>query len=374
MFKVQSYEFIAIICKLFSFIVFIFVFMKGNRRVLLGMSGGTDSSVAALLLQDAGYEVTGVTFRFYEKDGNTEYLDDARDLCARLGVPHLISDQREAFRTTIIDYFIREYMAGHTPVPCTLCNNYLKWPLLRQLADERGIYHLATGHYVRKLMLEGHWHITTGADADKDQSFFLWGLPQDIMERMLLPMGDLTKIRVREIAEERGFLKAATKKDSIGVCFCPMDYRTFLRNNVSVEAIQKGKFFDEKGNFIAWHEGYPFYTIGQRRGLGIDLNRAVFVKEIIPSENKVVLGDLKSLEKVEMRLKDWNIINPSLLLGHDDVIVKIRYRKQANRCTVTLLPDNTLHVQLHEPLTAIAAGQAAAFYRDDVVLGGGIII
>ena len=374
MFKVQSYEFIAIICKLFSFIVFIFVFMKGNRRVLLGMSGGTDSSVAALLLQDAGYEVTGVTFRFYEKDGNTEYLDDARDLCARLGIPHLISDQREAFRNTIIDYFIREYMAGHTPVPCTLCNNYLKWPLLRQLADERGIYHLATGHYVRKRMIEGYWHITTGADADKDQSFFLWGLPQDIMERMLLPMGDLTKIRVREIAEERGFLKAATKKDSIGVCFCPMDYRTFLRNNVSVEAIQKGKFFDEKGNFIAWHEGYPFYTIGQRRGLGIDLNRAVFVKEIIPSENKVVLGDLKSLEKMEMRLKDWNIINPSLLLGHDDVIVKIRYRKQANRCTVTLLPDNTLHVQLHEPLTAIAAGQAAAFYRDDVILGGGIII
>ena len=374
MFKVQSYEFIAIICKLFSFIVFIFVFMKGNRRVLLGMSGGTDSSVAALLLQDAGYEVTGVTFRFYEKDGNTEYLDDARDLCARLGIPHLISDQREAFRNTIIDYFIREYMAGHTPVPCTLCNNYLKWPLLRQLADERGIYHLATGHYVRKRMIEGYWHITTGADSDKDQSFFLWGLPQDIMERMLLPMGDLTKIRVREIAEERGFLKAATKKDSIGVCFCPMDYRTFLRNNVSVEAIQKGKFFDEKGNFIAWHEGYPFYTIGQRRGLGIDLNRAVFVKEIIPSENKVVLGDLKSLEKMEMRLKDWNIINPSLLLGHDDVIVKIRYRKQANRCTVMLLPDNTLHVQLHEPLTAIAAGQAAAFYRDDVILGGGIII
>ena len=374
MFKVQSYEFIAIICKLFSFIVFIFVFMKGNRRVLLGMSGGTDSSVAALLLQDAGYEVTGVTFRFYEKVGNTEYLDDARDLCARLGVPHLISDQREAFRTTIIDYFIREYMAGHTPVPCTLCNNYLKWPLLRQLADERGIYHLATGHYVRKRMIEGYWHITTGADADKDQSFFLWGLPQDIMERMLLPMGDLTKVRVREIAEERGFLKAATKKDSIGVCFCPMDYRSFLRKEVAVEAIQKGKFFDEKGNFIAWHEGYPFYTIGQRRGLGIDLNRAVFVKEIIPSENKVVLGDLKSLEKTEMRLKDWNIINPSLLLGHDDVIVKIRYRKQANRCTVTLQPDNTLHVQLHEPLTAIAAGQAAAFYRDDVVLGGGIIM
>ena len=371
--KLQSYEFIAIIYNLFSFIVFIFVAMTENRKVLLGMSGGTDSSVAALLLQDAGYEVTGVTFRFYEKDGNTEYLDDARDLCRRLGIPHIVSDHREAFRTTIIDYFIREYMEGHTPVPCTLCNNFLKWPLLRQLADEQGIYHLSTGHYVRKRNIDGRWHITAGADADKDQSFFLWGLPQDILERMLLPMGDLTKLRVREIAEERGFLKAATKKDSIGVCFCPMDYRSFLRQEVPAACIQKGKFLDEAGNFIAWHEGYPFYTIGQRRGLGIDLNRAVFVKEILPSENKVVLGDLKSLEKTEMLLKDWCITNPEILLGKDDVIVKIRYRKQANRCTVTLLPDNTLRVQLHEPLTAIANGQAAAFYRDDVVLGGGII-
>ena len=187
-------------------------------------------------------------------------------------------------------------------------------------------------------------------------------------------MGALTKQRVREIAQERGFLKAAGKKDSIGVCFCPMDYRTFLRNNVPANAIQKGNFVDENGNFIATHEGYPFYTIGQRRGLGIDLNKAVFVKNIIPAENLVVLGDLKSLEHTEMRLKNYNIINPELLLGKDDVIIKIRYRKQANRCTVTLLDDNTLHVQLHEPLTAIAPGQAAAFYRDDVVLGGGIIM
>lgn len=348
--------------------------MKPNQRVLLGMSGGTDSSVAALLLQDAGYEVTGVTFRFYEKDENTEYLDDARDLCRRLGIPHLVSDQREHFRTTIIDYFIREYMDGRTPVPCTLCNNYLKWPLLCQLADEREIFYVATGHYVQKRMIEGYWHITAGVDSDKDQSFFLWGLPQRVMERMLLPMGQLTKSRVREIAEERGFQKTATKKDSIGVCFCPMDYRSFLRRELPEGSIQKGKFFDEKGNFIAWHEGYPFYTIGQRRGLGIDLNRAVFVKEIFPSENKVVLGDLKSLEKTEMRLKDWNLVHPSLVLGKEDVIVKIRYRKQANRCTVTLLPDHTLQVQLHEPLTAIAAGQAAAFYREDVLLGGGIII
>lgn len=348
--------------------------MEPKKRVLLGMSGGTDSSVAALLLQDAGYEVFGVTFRFYERQGSMEYLDDAQELCHHLGIQHIISDQRELFQTTIIDYFIREYMAGNTPVPCTLCNNYLKWPLLRQIADEMGIYHIATGHYVQKQCVEGYWHIINGADEDKNQSFFLWGLPQDILERMVLPMGGLTKQRVREIAEERGFLKAARKKDSLGVCFCPMDYRTFLRENVAAEAIKRGRFVDEDDNFIAMHEGYPFYTIGQRRGLGIDLNQAVFVKKIIPSENKVVLGNLKSLERTEMRLKDWNIINPALLLDREDVVVKIRYRKQENRCTVTLLPDNTLHIQLHEPLTAIAAGQAAAFYRGNLLLGGGIIM
>ena len=347
--------------------------MDAKKRVLLGMSGGTDSSVAALLLQDAGYEVVGVTFRFYERDGCSEYLDDARELCLRLGIQHIVSDQREHFKKTIIDYFVSEYMSGHTPVPCTLCNNYLKWPLLCQIADEMGIYHIATGHYVQKQKIDGFWHITNGADEDKNQSFFLWGLPQDILERMVLPMGGLTKQRVREIAEERGFLKAAKKKDSLGVCFCPMDYRTFLRDRVPAEAIQKGEFVDTEGNFIASHEGYPFYTIGQRRGLGVDLNQAVFVKEILPAENKVVLGNLKSLERTEMRLKDWNIINPEQLLGKDDVIVKIRYRKQENRCTVTLLSDNTLHIQLHEPLTAIAPGQAAAFYRGDMVLGGGII-
>lgn len=338
------------------------------------MSGGTDSSVAALLLQDAGYEVTGITFRFYEKDNNTEYLEDARDLCKRLGIKHLTHDVRDTFRQTIIDYFIREYMAGHTPVPCTLCNNNLKWPLLQKIADEKGIYHFATGHYVRRRLIDGFYHITAGADPDKDQSFFLWGLPQDILQRMLLPMGELTKTRVREIAAERGFLKAAHKRDSLGVCFCPMDYRTFLRRELPEGSIRPGKFFDETGHFIASHEGYPFYTIGQRRGLGIDLNRAVFVKEIIPDENKVILSDLKALEKTEMRLKEWNITNPASLLGKDDIIVKIRYRKQANRCTVTLQPGNTLHVQLHEPLTAIAAGQAAAFYKEDIVLGGGIIL
>lgn len=348
--------------------------MKPNRKVLLGMSGGTDSSVAAMLLQDAGYEVSAVTFRFFERQGDTSYIDDAKEICRRLGIPHRVYDVREEFRKEIIGYFIREYLSARTPVPCTVCNNKLKWPLLARLADEAGIRHIATGHYVRRMEVDGHYYITQGTDPDKDQSFFLWGLPQDILQRCLLPMGNITKPAVRQMAQERGFLKVATKKDSIGVCFCPMDYRSFLLSELPEGTIRPGKFYDEQGNYIARHEGYPFYTIGQRRGLGIDLNRPVFVKEIHPEENKVILGDLKSLEKHEMMLTDCNVISPEMLLDRDDVIVRIRYRKQANRCVVHLLPDGTLHVRLLEPLTAIASGQAAAFYRDGMVLGGGIIL
>ena len=375
--------------------------MEENKRVLLGMSGGTDSSVAAMRLLEAGDEGTGVTFRFYELNDSTEYLEDARHLAERLGIRHITYDAREIFREQIIEYFVQEYMVGHTPVPCTLCNNYLKWPLLSKIADEMGIFYIATGHYVRKVKVDDTYYITYAADSDKDQTFFLWGLKQDILRRMLLPMGDITKVEARAFAAERGFQKVAVKRDSLGVCFCPMDYRSFLKKwlvsncqpqvsncqpQVSVgqpqvsagqtwsAEVRRGRFVDEKGDFIAWHEGYPFYTVGQRRGLGIHLNRAVFVKEIRPEKNEVVLASLQALEKTEMLLKDWNIVNRERLLGHADIIVKIRYRKQENHCTVTVTPDNFLHVQLHEPLTAIASGQAAAFYKDGLLLGGGIIV
>lgn len=368
--------------------------MEENKRVLLGMSGGTDSSVAAMRLLEAGYEVTGVTFRFYELNDSTEYLEDARHLAERLGIRHITYDAREIFREQIIEYFVHEYMVGHTPVPCTLCNNYLKWPLLSKIADEMGIFYIATGHYVRKVKVDDTYYITYAADSDKDQTFFLWGLKQDILRRMMLPMGDITKVEARAFAAERGFQKVAVKRDSLGVCFCPMDYRSFLKMwlvsncqpQVSVgqpqvsagqtwsAEVRRGRFVDEKGDFIAWHEGYPFYTVGQRRGLGIHLNRAVFVKEIRPEKNEVVLASLQALEKTEMFLKDWNIVNRERLLGHADIIVKIRYRKQENHCTVTVTLDNFLHVQLHEPLTAIASGQAAAFYKDGLLLGGGIIV
>ena len=375
--------------------------IEENKRVLLGMSGGTDSSVAAMRLLEAGYEVIGVTFRFYELNGSTEYLEDARNLAERLGIRHITYDAREIFAQQIIEYFVQEYLAGRTPVPCTLCNNYLKWPLLAKIADEMGIFYIATGHYAQNIQLNETFYITYAADSDKDQTFFLWGLKQDILNRMLLPMGDITKAEARAWAAEHGFRKVATKKDSIGVCFCPMDYRTFLKdwlvrngkmlvsnseasiNNSQTsgsdkqtwsDRIRRGRFVDEKGNFIAWHEGYPFYTIGQRRGLGIHLNRPVFVKEIDPENNEVMLASLSSLEKTEMWLKDWNLVNQERTLGRSDIIVKIRYRKQENHGTITVTSDHLLHVQLHEPLTAIAPGQAAAFYGDGLLLGGGIIV
>ena len=312
--------------------------MKSAKRVLLGMSGGTDSSVAAMLLQEAGYEVTGVTFRFYDSEGFEESLDDARNLASRLNIPHIIYDARELFRERIIRYFVDEYLSAR--------------------------------------FRDGYYFIAPAADRDKDQTFFLWGLQQNILERMLLPMGDWTKNEVRAYAAKRGFERTATKKDSLGVCFCPMDYRSFLQREVPQDALPgKGQFLDESGTFLGWHEGYPFYTIGQRRGLGIHLNRPVFVKEIHKERNEVILAPLASLYKEEMLLKDWNIVDTSRLLNSEDVIVRIRYRKQANHCTVSITDENLLHVLLREPLESIASGQAAAFYDEaGLLLGGGIIL
>lgn len=340
------------------------------------MSGGTDSSVAAMMLQESGYEVTGVTFRFYETGDSTEHLDDARSLASRLGIEHITYDARDIFRSRIIRYFLDEYLAGRTPVPCTLCNNELKWALLAKIADEKDIYWISTGHYVRRVLSEEKYYIAPAADKDKDQTFFLWGLKQDILGRMLLPMGDMTKSDARAYAAARGYERVATKKDSIGVCFCPLDYRSFLRREVPAAQLPgKGRFVDEKGDFLGWHEGYPFYTIGQRRGLGIHLNRVVFVKEISVERNEVVLAPLSSLYKEEMFLKEWNLVDDRRVLEADEVIVKIRYRKQANRCKVTLADHGMLHIRLIEPLESIAPGQAAAFYDSEgLLLGGGIIV
>ncbi|MFA6872698.1 MAG: tRNA 2-thiouridine(34) synthase MnmA [Bacteroidaceae bacterium] len=361
-----------------------------KNTVLLGMSGGTDSSVAAMLLQEAGYKVTGVTFRFWDSfefietlkifpNALPSYIEEAKALARSLNIEHFVYDARATFRTQIVNYFISEYMAARTPVPCAICNNLLKWPLLAQLADEKGIEYIATGHYVRLIESPSQTlFVRQGLDPDKDQSFFLWGLSEALLRRIIFPLGEYTKTDVRAIAAARGYQKVATKRDSLGVCFCPMDYRSFLRRELGTKAFKKGSFLDSKGNLLGQHEGYPFYTIGQRRKLGIWLNRQLFVTEIRPQKNEIVLGSIEDTARMEFDICDWHSPDPSELLSNpSELIVKIRYKKQLNRCRVreyTTSKGSHLRITLQEPLTAIASGQAAAFYLGDRLLGGGIIL
>ena len=348
--------------------------MEENKRVLLGMSGGTDSSVAAMRLLEAGYEVIGVTFRFYELNGSTEYLEDARNLAERLGIRHITYDAREIFSKQIIEYFVQEYLAGRTPVPCILCNNYLKWPLLAKIADEMGVFYIATGHYVRLMEAGGHSYLQSGVDPDKDQSFFLWGLPEILIKRMILPLGTLTKTEVREIARQRGFFQIAARKDSLGVCFCPGDYRSFLKKRLGESVFSEGFYEDESGKIIGKHKGYPFYTVGQRRGLGLNLQHPVFVKEISAQDNRVVIAPLSGMYKIRMILKSVNVIDSSDFDGRYAITCRIRYRKQNTPCRVFFISDNQAEVRFDEPVHSVAPGQAAAFYCGDRLLGGGIIV
>ncbi|MGL5318012.1 MAG: tRNA 2-thiouridine(34) synthase MnmA [Bacteroidales bacterium] len=343
------------------------------KKVLLGMSGGTDSSVSAILLKEAGYEVIGITFRFYDREENTQHLNDARDLAARLGIEHRIYDARETFKHKILDYFVSEYMQGRTPVPCVICNNELKWKLLYEIAKEEQIDYISTGHYVQTTEVDGKHYIIQGKDPEKDQSFFMWGLPDEIIAKMLLPLGGMYKSEVRAFAAERGFQRAATKKDSLGVCFCPGDYRPFLKSLVDPSEIQPGKFVDVNGKFLGKHQGYPFYTVGQRRGLGINFQHAVFVKEIHPDTNTIVLAELKDMYHSRMYLKEVCFIDEADILALP-LTCKIRYRKQENTCAIHLMPERTAEVVFDEPLNAIAPGQSAVFYYNDRVIGGGIIV
>ncbi|MDR1730316.1 MAG: tRNA 2-thiouridine(34) synthase MnmA [Prevotellaceae bacterium] len=347
-----------------------------NNKVLLGMSGGTDSSVAVLLLQDAGYEVTGVTFRFWEEEGKNEYLKDAEELAAKTGIRHYALDVRDDFQREIISYFTDEYLQGRTPVPCVRCNNLFKWRLLYEEAQRLQIEHIGTGHYAIVKKHNDLYYIHSGTDPDKDQSFFLWGLEQHVLQKMVLPLGEYTKKQVREIAAKRGFQKVAARKDSMGVCFCPGDYRSFLLKMLpqNQEIIRPGNFVDDNGLFVGRHRGYPFYTVGQRRKLDIQFNYPVFVKEIIPEKNQVVLAKEENMYLQTMFLKDWVLQNSEEVIEKPNIIVKIRYKKQHNYGMITYSENNLLKVVFDQPVAAIAPGQAACFYISDRVAGGGIIV
>ena len=344
-----------------------------DKRILLGMSGGTDSSVAAILLQQQGYEVIGITFRFWE-EGETQHLKDAVELCQQLGIQHITYDARALFKEKIVGYFVSEYLAGRTPFPCVKCNNELKWKLLIDESDRLGCPKVAMGHYVQIENENGHYFVSQGVDPDKDQSFFLWGLTQQQLARIVFPLGAYFKTDVRKIAAEHGFRKISEKKDSLGACFCQGDYRPFLKSQLSNpdDFIYAGNFVDETGNVLGKHSGFPMYTVGQRRGL-IHLNRKVFVKEIKAHTNEVVLAPLSAMYKTEFTIHSVNVVDKTIFGSEYNIYCRIRYRKQNTACRVLLLSENRAQVLLHEPLESIARGQSAVFYLNNKVLGGGFI-
>lgn len=344
-----------------------------RTKILLGMSGGTDSSVAAIFLLEQGFDVVGITFRFWET-GENHHLNDAVALAGKLGIEHHVYDARVVFREKIIGYFKDEYLAGRTPFPCVKCNNELKWKLIIEEADRLGCDKVAMGHYVRLSETEGRYYIEEGVDPDKDQSFFLWGLTQQQLSRIVFPLGGYLKKDVRSMAASRGYKKVSEKKDSLGACFCDGDYRPFLKSLLEEPAsvIFPGNFIDENGQVLGRHEGFPLYTVGQRRGL-VYLNRKVFVKEIYPQTNQVVLAPHASLYKRAFYIHQVNVVSVSDFGNEFDIFCRIRYRKQNTLCRVDFLENNRALVVLAEPLDAIAPGQTAVFYRNGRVLGGGFI-
>ncbi len=338
------------------------------------MSGGTDSSVAAILLSEQGYEVVGVTFRFWESDENN-HLNDAKIMAEKLGIEHISYDARDVFNRTVVQYFVDEYLAGRTPFPCAKCNNELKWNLILQEADRLGCDKVAMGHYVNITTENGRFFVTEGVDPDKDQSFFLWGLKQEQLSRIVFPLGKFHKTEVRKIALERRVKKVSEKKDSLGACFCSGDYRPFLKSRLTNpdKFIYEGDFIDENGTFLGKHKGFPLYTVGQRRGL-IHLNRKVFVKEIRPERNEVVLASLENMYQTHFFVSQVNVVDTGLFSSEFDTITRIRYRKQNTLSRIVFLENGMAKVELAEPLESVAPGQTAVFYRDGKVLGGGFIV
>ena len=352
--------------------------------VLLGMSGGVDSSVAAALLVRQGYDVQGVTLQVWEHEDETVAVSKrweergcckvgiARYVAQTLKIPHEVIDTRETFRASVIDDFVTGYLEGTTPNPCVRCNERVKLRSLVELADERGIDFVATGHYVRIGQSEGTPTLHRAADPKKDQSYFLYRLHQSWLTRLLFPVGGMRKTDVWIEAETLG-LPADELKESQEICFVSHgDYRTFIEKEAPA-AKKPGAFVDGEGRYLGGHEGIAFYTPGQRRGLGIATGRRLYVQEVQPETNTVVLGPEESLRRSQCDVADLNLFDSSLLRGATDVTVKVRYATLAVPATIQSRSDTTLRILFHEPQRALSPGQSAVFYRNDRVLGGGII-
>ncbi len=362
--------------------------MSKHGRILVAMSGGIDSSLAAVLLHEEGYEVIGMTMKTwdYASSGGTkketgccslDSINDARNIAVSLGFPHYILDIREEFGDSVIDHFTGEYLEGRTPNPCVLCNTHIKWDALLRRADRLDCESIATGHYAHIREENQRFVLSKGVDTLKDQSYVLWGVSQPSLSRTKLPLGHLRKSEIREMAKERGFIDLVTKSESYEICFVPdNDYRGFLKRRLpGLEAeVAGGNFVMEgTGKIMGKHHGYPFYTIGQRKGLGMAFGQPMFVTEIRKDTNEVVLGVDKDLFRDGMVVSKLNLQKYDQLNGPLETITKVRYKDPGTPATISQIGDK-IEVLFHEGVSAIAPGQAAVFYEGDDVIGGGWIM
>ncbi|GAB3557548.1 tRNA 2-thiouridine(34) synthase MnmA [Spirosoma fluminis] len=362
--------------------------MSKHGRILVAMSGGIDSSLAAVMLHDEGYEVIGMTMKTwdYASSGGTkketgccslDSINDARNIAVSLGFPHYILDIRNEFGDYVIDHFTGEYIEGRTPNPCVLCNTHIKWDALLRRADRLDCEFIATGHYANIRSENDRYVISKGVDTLKDQSYVLWGVSQESLSRTKLPLGHLRKSEIREMAKDRGFIELVTKSESYEICFVPdNDYRGFLKRRVpGLEAeVAGGNFVMEgTGKILGKHQGYPFYTIGQRKGLGMAFGQPMFVTEIRKETNEVVLGVDKDLYRDGMIVSKLNLQKYASIDQPIETLTKVRYKHDGTPATISQT-DDTIDVCFHEGVSAIAPGQAAVFYEGDDVIGGGWIM
>lgn len=346
-------------------------------RVAVAMSGGVDSAAAALLLQQAGYEVWGVTLRLQSCAGAVEAaeaeIDAARRAAEALGIPHRVLDLRERFRSAVMDRFVSEYLAGRTPNPCVDCNREIKFGALLDWALEQGANYLSTGHYARvdQAGENGRWRLLRGTDRRKDQSYVLYQLTQRQLSHLLLPLGSYDKPAIRSLVENRG-LSNARKADSQDICFIPDgDYAAFLAR--SGAELVPGEFVDQAGRVLGRHKGLPCYTPGQRKGLGVSAREPVYVLRKEAASNRIILGPDSALYTTELTAERVNWLSVPPPEGPMAVTAKTRYTQREAAATAELLPDGRLHVRFQEPQRAVTAGQAVVLYVGDAVAGGGTI-
>lgn len=352
------------------------------KKVVVGMSGGVDSSVAAYLLKKQGYEVIGVTMQMQEgedqgDDGEAccgiSAVDDARRVADSIGIPHYVMNFKKEFKEHVIDYFLREYACGRTPNPCIACNRYVKWEALLNRSVEIGADYIATGHYARiERLSNGRFAVKASAAAKKDQSYALYNLTQEQLSRTLMPVGGYEKEEIRRIAKEAG-ITVADKPDSQDICFVPDgDYARFIEEN-GVSA-GKGNFVDTAGTILGTHQGIYHYTVGQRKGLNLSLGHPVFVKEIRKDTNEVVLADNEELFTNRLVADHMNYMSVEDINGDLRVFAKIRYNHKGAWATVRKISNDRIECVFDEPVRAVTPGQAVVFYDGGFVLGGAIII